>query len=151
MLLSEALSIWQKEYADTLRSAHTVIKQSKNIHLELGHIDIDDLTSLDLTNYRDFRLVTVAAQTVIHELFVINRVLTYFQREKGHVFPSGAVPRTKNPKKPGGRDRRINGDELERICSKFHDQRLRLLAHFAVQTGMRRTEICSILWTDINW
>ncbi|MDG1387117.1 MAG: hypothetical protein P8P79_01695 [Halioglobus sp.] len=63
MWLSQALSIWQKEYADTLRSAHTVIKQSKNIHLELGHISIDDLASLDLTNYRDFRLVTVAAQT----------------------------------------------------------------------------------------
>jgi integrase len=53
------------------------------------------------------------------------------------------------------RDRRPTEDELNRIIA-FHDNNpgqmipIGLIVNFAVATGMRQSEICSVTWSDID-
>jgi len=149
MKLKQALAVFHSEYASTLKSSHTVKRQMKPIIGRLGDKPLEELTTVDLARYRDSRLEEVSPQTVIHELGVITRALKYQQQEKGYVFKWG-IPKTRNPKKPKGRDRRLKGDELERILSQLPDKRMRIFVLFAIETGMRRGEIIKSEWSDID-
>lgn len=149
MLLHEAVRIWELNHARKLKSYRTIQNQLVPLLRGLGHIKVSELTSVDLSEYRDRRLQRVGPQTVIHELSIVNRTLKFHQQELGMPFPDG-IPRTRNPKKPRGRDRRLRGDEFERILSFMRDQRMRLLFRFLLETGMRRGEAIASEWNDID-
>ena len=76
---------------------------------------------MHLAAYRDARLQTVSAQTYIHELNLLNRVLTRATREWGIVLPTG-IPKIIKPRglAPVSPDTRQN--ELINVTNQVFDR-----------------------------
>ncbi|MDP7190692.1 MAG: integrase, partial [Alphaproteobacteria bacterium] len=111
------------------------------------------LTSADIAKYRDDRLDRVASASVRRELVILRHCFEVACKE-------WSMPRLSNPvaliRMPTGakvRQRRLEGDELERLlegCSQGRSPLLPFVIQFAVHTGMRRGEILSLRWCDVS-
>ncbi len=60
------------------------------------------------------------------------------------------VRQIRMPKLPSGRDRRLSSEELERIATAAGSKEFGNLLRFAVETGMRRGEIVSMKWEQVD-
>ena len=130
---------------------------------DLGGEKLADLTRQRLIAHGKARAQQGAGpMTVSLDLSFINSVLLHAAAVHGIKVPAEEVAMARSALTRLGllsgaaeRDRRPTQDELDRIIS-FHDnnpkQRIPMgrIVKFAVATGMRRDEICSILWQDIN-
>ncbi|WP_394144671.1 site-specific integrase [Burkholderia multivorans] len=149
-LVSDLLDRYMRDVSPLKRS-HTSDKgRYRTLRRILGPYKLTALTSLVLVEYRDRRLKSVAPATVVHELNLLNRVLTLATREWGIVLPGG-IPKVIKPRLPAGRDRRVHPDELQAIIDATESQILGDLVRFAVATGMRRGEILGLRWEHINF
>ena len=63
------------------------------------------------------------------------------------------VAQIRKPSQPQGRERVLNDTELERILSELEkiNPYLKPLCEFALETAMRRGELMSLLWMNINF
>lgn len=63
------------------------------------------------------------------------------------------VPLVRKPKIPRGRDRRLDGDEEQRLLSVCETMNPELadIVRFAVETAMRQGEILGLTWDDVRW
>ena len=122
----------------------------KHLYKYFGNFTVSSITSVKLAEYRDMRLELVGPQTVKHELGLMNRVLKRAHEEWGIIIPGG-VPSVRKPKLPEGRDRRLEGDEEARIInSLLNTPIVQSITQFAIETAMRRGEICNMEWKHIN-
>jgi integrase len=64
----------------------------------------------------------------------------------------GGLPtvQVRKPAKPRGRDRRVTETEIRRILDVTESAELRTIVILAVETGMRRNELASIVWNEID-
>ncbi|TXI34831.1 MAG: site-specific integrase [Aquipseudomonas alcaligenes] len=109
---------------------------------------LSDVTSADLSAYRDKRLKIdkVSASTVRSELSIISVVYKAYDKDWGMPGIVNPMKSVRLPKPAKGRDRRIEGDELERLCEaagKKHPE-LPLIFMLAADTAMRRSELVTI-------
>lgn len=56
----------------------------------------------------------------------------------------------RKPVKPRGRDRRVTVEEIKKILAATASAELRTIVTLAVETGMRRNELASLLWEDLE-
>ena len=63
------------------------------------------------------------------------------------------VPLVRKPKIPRGRDRRLVGDEEQRLLSVCETMNPELadIVSFAIETAMRQGEILGLTWDDVRW
>jgi integrase len=125
------------------RSAKSDEGRARRISQHLGSYRLVDITPAVLATYRNDRLKTLAPQTVVHDLNLINRALRIATSEWGVVLPAG-VPRVIKPKRPEGRDRRVADAEIEALIAGTESPELALIVGLAVETAMRRSEIVSL-------
>ena len=94
----------------------------------------------------------VGPQSVKHELSVLSRVINTAIKDWGIAMPKGnPVSQIRMPKLPRGRERRISADEEIKLLDALSQSVMaRHAVAFAVETGMRRSEIASMRWTNIN-
>ena len=119
-----------------------------------GKYKLTSMTATMLSSYRDDRLAQVSAQTVLHELGMISRILKAAQLDWGIVIPGGhPVSQVRKPKVESGRTRRLEpGEEalllraLEECSSKFIKPAFQL----AIETAARQSEILSMSWEDVD-
>jgi integrase len=110
-----------------------------------------DLTPDVLANYRDERLRTVKAGTVLKELNIIRAALTRARLEFGVSVPDVRITR---PRAPAARDRVLKPEEEILLLAAAHDSGNRYLApaiEFALATAMRQGEILALRREDIDW
>ncbi|MDT4813145.1 Phage integrase family protein [compost metagenome] len=120
-----------------------------------------------MASYRDRRLSEgLAAATVRRELALISHVFTIARKEWRMESLSNPVELIRQPSVDDARDRRILSadvwtlrdgeltcehlDELEMVCRYARSTELPQIVRFAVETGMRRSEIAGLLRDNIN-
>lgn len=122
------------------------------------------LSSKAIAAWRDGRLKQVSGSTVNRELNIISAVINVAIREWGIALPHNPVSLIKRPKEGQPRERRLDTCEEARllevltIAPRSADGRfsgvqnpwMRPLVEFALETAMRRGELLSLMWKDIN-
>lgn len=118
---------------------------------ELGDYSCSKLSSAYIAEYRDRRLQEVSPTTVNHGLSMLFKLLKLAQDEWSIPFPKG-IPKVKKPKRPRGRDRRLQDDEEGLILDELADNPVMYaVVILAVETAMRRGEVANARWKHINW
>ncbi len=152
--LREALERYGREITVQKKSA---AQENSRIKIILSHPlalrSLSSLRSSDVASYRDLRLKTVGAQTVVHDLNLISNLFNIARKEWGMENLSNPVGLVKKPKLPNGRNRRLVGDEetrLLRAAGASKSTALKPLILVALETAMRLGEILSLTWENIN-
>ena len=119
----------------------------------IGELDIRYLTKQHFIQYRDDRLKVVKGGSVGSELALIKRVLDTSVKKWGYGIPYNPIKDIEFPKGSTARTRRLISDEKERLLTAAFSQRniyIASIIEFAIETGMRRSEILKLRWCDID-
>lgn len=144
--------------------AETVTPQKKGRNAEkyllrniMGHrvsdLSLDRLTPSAVAIYRDERLKLVSPSSVRRELAILQHCIEIAGRDWGLKLPKNPVAEITKPSQNKSRERRISHDELSRLHEALRNSKnplLEKIIYFAIHTGMRRGEILSIRWNDLN-
>ena len=118
----------------------------------ISTLTLDKLSSSAIAAFRDRRLPD-GARTTHYDLTLIRHCLKIAIHEWGLMLSSNPVDFIKMPPASKPRQRRLNKGEYERLEQASH---LTLNPHiwpiiaFAIETGMRRSEILGLTWENIN-
>ncbi len=119
----------------------------------LARLALNKLSPAAIAQYRDDRLKIVQPGSVRRELAILHHCLELARREWGIPLTSNPVQRITLPETAKARDRRLEGNEGECLASALTTTTvwyLRPLITLAIETGMRRGELLSIRWQDVD-
>ncbi len=108
---------------------------------------LSEITTKGVQDYKAKRLETVKPATVNKELALLKDMFSK-AIEWGYVKQNPAKP-VKLPKEPPGRLRYLTPEELTRLLDACAPH-LKPIALIAVHAGMRRREILSLRWSDVD-
>jgi integrase len=97
-----------------------------------------------------------SSQTVRHELALLRRAVTYWNKTRKITLLNGKsifdhpIMTVSLPDKSPARTRRFSDDELHRLLVSLHNPSTRMAVAFAACTSLRRTEILSLRWEDVD-
>jgi integrase len=112
-------------------------------------LPVRQLTAPMIAHYEKRRSGQVSAFTVANELAVLRHMLN-LGRKWGYLV---AVPDIELPKKPDGRLRYLEPDEIGRLltaCASSRNPYLSAIVSLALNTGMRKEEILGLAWERID-
>lgn len=101
-------------------------------------------------------IVPPSAQTVRHEITLMRRALVaYFRANKlnqshGAWLAAQYVMEIRLPEKPEPRDTRVDEEALALLITELDPLHIAFV-RFAIMTTLRRSEVCSLQWEDVNW
>jgi len=113
-----------------------------------------NLTPKHFEYLRDERLQKVKSGTVHAELMLFRRVFKTAINKWGYGLLSNPMEHLQLPPPHKSRKRRLVGDEKERILAAASSQRniyIASIIEFAIETGMRRSEILKLRWCDVDF
>jgi len=152
LTIKDVVSRYERDVLPTKRSAGPI----EGFHLravlrhEIADTPLSEVTSVTLARYRDDRLAVVSSGTVNRELGLLQHALKLAREEWG--LPIAPTPITKPPQgRP--RERRVTQDDLVRLrgaLEQCRNQWVKPLFLFALATGMRRGEVLSLLWSNVD-
>ena len=119
----------------------------------IGELDIRYLNKQQFAQYQKDRLERVSVASVHAELSLIKRVLDTAIKQWGYSIVENVIKTMKYSKGNVSRTRRLAADEKDRILAAAKLQRndyICSIIEFAIETGMRRSEILKLKWQDIN-
>ncbi len=111
-------------------------------------------TPQDFAADKTARLMEVSATTYVHQISIIQHAFDVAMMEWGWPFKENPLRRVKKPKVGKPRARRPSLEEMERLRVALSETRvtwLYPLILFAIETGMRRSEMLRLCWQDINF
>ncbi|MDV2968611.1 site-specific integrase [Nitratireductor aquimarinus] len=114
---------------------------------------LDKLSAQDFVRYRDTRLKARSAGTVIRDLGLLHAIFEASCCEWDIPLPENPISKLRKPKTPNARERRLEPGELDLLLNAAEQARNDWLIpaiELAVETGMRRGELLSIRWRDID-
>jgi len=152
--LSELLRRYLAEVTPHKRSARTEqLRIQAILRRDICHRSLAQLSSNDLAVYRDERLKQVAPATVRRELNTISHAIDIARREWDLYLVQNPVKLVRRPIPPKGRNRRLEAGEEQRLLdaadSCYRDY-MRPIILLAIETGMRRGEMLSLQWSDVD-
>ncbi len=107
------------------------------------------LGETEIAQYEKRRVGQVSAFTVAYELTVLRHMLR-LGRKWGYL---DQVPEIELPKKPEGRRRYVDADEIGRLmtaCTASRNPYLGAIVTLALNTGMRKAEILGLEWARVD-
>lgn len=152
--LGEILERYRREVTPAKRGARDEdLRLRAMARRPLARITMAALTSSRLAAYRDERLRVVCGATVNREFNILSHAIDIARREWDVYLPINpcTLVRRAPPGRP--RTRRLQHDEEQRLLSQCRAARNRWLAHFvslAIETGMRRGELLSLRWMNVD-
>ena len=120
----------------------------------IGELDIRYLNKQQFSQYQKDRLERVSVASVHAELSLIKRVLDTAIKQWGYGIAENVIKTMKYSKGNVSRTRRLEANEKDRILTVAKAQRndyICSVIEFAIETGMRRSEILKLKWCDINF
>jgi len=154
MTVADLLKRYELEVTPKKRGARS--EQSRLRQL-LGHsiadVGLHNLSGAAASRYRDDRLKAVKPASVRRELVVLRHVFEVAMTEWSIPIRINPVRQIKLPSDSKPRERRLeNGDDtrLSEAISSNSAWYLRPLIALAIETGMRRGELLSIRWKDVD-
>lgn len=120
----------------------------------LASFTLETLTASDIAAFRDQRLATVGAATVIRDLALLSSVINHARREWGAAAPNPCAL-VRRPRAPAGRSRLLTSDEQARLLDELAPRGRRNplmlpLVLLALETAMRRGELLALQWKHVN-
>lgn len=157
-LKTQTLGVLLERYRDTVTPKKRGAAQERyKLKVLLRHpvakLSLDKLTAGAIADFRDTRLAVVKGETVRRELAILQHCLELARREWSVPLRSNPVQLVKLPSPGRARDRRTADGELEALLTAAKQSRswwLPVLIRLAVETGMRRGELLSMRWEDMN-
>jgi len=149
--LNEVLDRYATEVLPTKRSQAPEMSRIRTLREHVGRFHLASLNSAKISEFRDVRATQVGAQTVIHEINLLNRVLKTATMDWGISLPAGLpTALVRKPTRPRGRDRRISAEEIAKIIEHSESPYIRDAITLAVETALRRRELCELRWENID-
>ena len=152
-LFKDLIQQYLKEVTPTLRGApEDTYRLKKMMRNPIAELNLTELTPNKIANYRDERLKEIKPNTVIRELAYISSMINHARREWG-LGIINPVAQIKKLPQPQGRKRVLNDAEMSRMLHELEkiNPFLKPLCEFALETAMRRGELMSLLWMNINF
>ena len=107
----------------------------------------------DVANYRDQRLLTIKASSFAREFCILKHAIKIAEMEWNWDVPTKLLGNIKIPNFNAKAIRRINDDDLDSLLKasdKHPNKYLKSIILIALETAMRRGEILSLKWSDID-
>ena len=155
LTVADLLRRYEEEITPRKRGA--VFERSRIRQLlahRMSQISLTNLSGATVTQYRNDRLKVVKPPSVRRELVVLRHVFEVARREWGLPIRENPFKRIRLPQDARPRERRLlRGDEaqLYSAISERSAWYLRPFLVLLVETGMRRGELLSIRWRDIDF
>ena len=152
-LFKEILQKYLDDVVPYMRSAdNQSIRVRKLMKHPIAEVNMAHLSPKHLADYRDERLKVIKPNTVIRELAVLSSIINHARREWSLNIVN-PVTMIKKPSSPQGRDRILNDEELGRLLIQLEkiSPWYKPLVEFALETAMRRGELMSLLWVNVNF
>lgn len=155
ILLTDLLQRYMEEVSPTKRSE---ARERQTIRFMQRHkmtaYSMEKLTPTVIASYRDERLQTVSAGTIIRELSILSSAISHARKEWG--LPTGnPCALVRKPATPQGRTRLLSAEEEASLITELQPVRRRSpwmvpLVTLALETAMRRGELLSMRWEQVN-
>ena len=160
LALGEYLTEWLDNHAvlqvtpRTFQGYATIVR--RHLLPKLGDIKLSALTAMRLEGYYAWALREgrtdgnggLSRQTVLHHHRVLSTALNHALR-LGLIEQNPAV-RATPPSVPRREMRALDTEETQRLLNAAASTRLFIAVHLAVYTGLRRSELCGLRWSDID-
>jgi integrase len=114
---------------------------------------MDKITPAIMAAWRDERMKTVSAGSILREMTIIRCAIKRARNEWGIDLRECPLARVTKPKNPPARDRRISPEEEQMLyegCKRSRNRYLRPSIEFAICTAMRQGEIVDLLWKNVD-
>lgn len=165
---AKALEMYAEQVTSKKRSSDSELSRIQALQRHpLALRSLASIRGADMASYRDQRLAEgLAAATVRRELALISHVFTIARKAWRMESLSNPVELIRQPSVDDARDRRILSadvwtlrdgklicehlDELEMLCRHARSTELPQIIRFAVETGMRRSEITGLMRTNVD-
>lgn len=120
---------------------------------------MDDITTVDIADYRDTRLSeknartgkTITGNTVRLEMALLSNLFNIARIEWG-TCRGNPVELVRKPRPSPGRERRLSKKEERKLSAYFREKNTELycIFHLGLETAMRQGEILSLRWENIH-
>ncbi len=149
--LSEALDRYAREITPAKKGARQELRRIEAWQRsELADRPLTKIRGMDIAAWRDERMAAGLAPTTIrNDLIVISHLYTVARTDWGMTGLANPVQDIRLPKPGPGRDRRLVGDEEERLLSAAPPQ-MRAAIIVLIETAMRRGELAALRWEHID-
>lgn len=152
LTVRELLGRYETEVSSKKRSASSETYMIRSIlRRPIAELKVSSVTASSVGEYRDQRLTQVTASSVRRELAIIQHCFNIARREWGIDVPD--LRELSKPPASRARDRRLTEDDLKAIGTAFNECINKLVKPtylFALATGMRRGEVLSLRWSNID-
>ena len=152
--LKDLFNKYKFEILPKLKS-HKIVTYKLNFlsRLWLGEIKVINLTKGHLEQFCKDRKLVVKDGTIKSELMLIKRIVKIATDKWNYGIPFNAFYGMELPSPHKPRNRRATQEELSILIAHANKQRntyKSTIIQFAVETGMRRSEILKLKWIDVN-
>lgn len=153
--LFDVLERYKNEVTPSKRGA---VREAEGIRFMQRHKmalhSMDKLSPTVIAGYRDERLKTVSAGTIIRELAILSSIISY-ARTEWSLQVDNPCELVRRPPSPAGRTRLLTAEEEEKLLHELRPVGKRSkwmipLVRLALQTAMRRGELLALRWENID-
>jgi integrase len=150
--LAEALNRYIDEYIPRLAQADKSVRLARALQRRnMGSFIMAHIRGKDIADFIKEREAEGAAPNTIRlDLAMLSRLFNVAISDWGMESLSNPVERVNKPKLPPGRERRLEGDEEERLLAAASPE-LQILIKLALETAMRREELVTLTWGQIDF
>ncbi len=156
LTIASALDRYVKEVVPTKKASghRRDAGRAEFLKSRLGQYSLAALNSELIAEFRDRRLAEGKANNTVRlELALLSHMYTVAIQEWGTGLVANPVLNVRKPSPGSGRNRRLNGNEEERLlkaCDQHSNPFLGWIVRLALYTAMRKSEITSLTFEQVN-
>ena len=152
--LREALDRYQREIVPGKKNADREGRRVKGLQARtLARRSMASIQGKDIAAFIQERQAEGAGpNTVRLDLALLSHLFNVARAEWGMASLANPVEMVRKPRLPAGRDRRLVGDELQRLltAAQSYGGEIGPLITWAIETAMRRGEIAAMRWDHLD-